>query len=78
MVAYVAMDNINRKYAAFLQRLKDVMTKSAPVSGLDYAASYFILLCAYSLSFWDGLHLLYMHRIENGGKAVMREVCSFA
>ncbi len=34
------------------------MIQSAPLSGSDHAASYSILLCAYSLSFWYGVRLL--------------------
>lgn len=71
VAAYGATSRMSRKYATFLTKLKQIMVSSAPLSGLDYAASYLILLCAYSLSFWYGVHLLSQQRIDSGGKVVM-------
>ena len=71
VAAYGATGKISRKYATFLTNLKHIMVRSAPLSGLDYAASYFILLCAYSLSFWYRFHLLSQQKVDTGGKVVM-------
>jgi len=71
VTAYGATGRMSRRYATFLTKLEHIMVSSAPLSGLDYAASYFILLCAYSLSFWYGVHLLSQQRIDTGGKVVM-------
>ena len=66
-----ATGKISRKYATFLTNLKHIMVRSAPLSGLDYAASFFILLCAYSLSFSYEVHLLSQQKVDTGGKVVM-------
>lgn len=71
VAAYGAKSKMSRKYASFLTRLRYVMIQSAPLSGSDHAASYFILLCAYSLSFWYGVRLLSEGKIGTGGKVVM-------
>lgn len=71
VAAYGATSKMGREYASFLTKLKHMMVRSAPLSGLDYAATYFFLLCAYSLSFWYGVRLLSEQRIDTGGKVVM-------
>ena len=69
--AYGAIEKMQLKYFGLLSQARDILVKSSPISGLDYAASYGILLCAYSLSFWYGAQLLSKHVIQNGGQVVM-------
>ena len=71
VTAYGATEKMSSKYSVFLEKIKDLTVKSSPLSGLDYASSYFILLCAYSLSFWYGVHILSRGEILSGGRVVM-------
>lgn len=73
VAAYGAIEKMGFKHSAFLDRIKREIFKNAPLSGLDFATSYFILLCAYSLSFWYGVHLLYQGQILSGARVVMYE-----
>lgn len=71
VTAYGAVGKLGSKYMEVLMKIKTVMLSNAPWAGLDYAVSYFVLLSAYSLSFWYGVQLLSRGQILSGGRVVM-------
>ena len=71
IVALGAQDKMLGRFAVHLDTAKKLGLKRSPVVGIQYSFDYFILLCAYALSYWYGVRLLLQGEITNGGSVFM-------
>ena len=67
-----AKNKLLQKYSVYLEELRKQGQMKSPITGAQYALSYFILLSAYALAFWYGTKELLQRHIGNGGNVVMQ------
>lgn len=70
VVAFGAQGKLRGKYDEQLDRVKKFGLKKGPILGVQYSAEFFIMYCAYALSFWYGIKLLLDGKIGSGGEVL--------
>jgi ATP-binding cassette subfamily B (MDR/TAP) protein 1 len=70
VTALGANEKLQKKYDAHLDEAKAFGLKKGPILGVQYSAEFFMMYCAYSLSFWYGIKLLTKGEMTDGGKVV--------
>ena len=59
------------RFVVYLDAAKKLGIQRSPIVGIQYSFNYFVLLCAYALSYWYGVRLLLRDEISNGGSVFM-------
>jgi ATP-binding cassette, subfamily B (MDR/TAP), member 1 len=70
VAAFGAYEKLTKKYDAYLDVAKSYGVKKGPVLGTQYSSEFFMMFCAYALSFWYGIRLLLRGEIGSGGTVI--------
>jgi ATP-binding cassette subfamily B (MDR/TAP) protein 1 len=75
ITALGAQPKILQKYIVYLEQAKSLGFRRSPVVSAQYSFTYAVLLCAYALAYYYGIHLFQKGEIKTGGRVVVVILC---
>jgi ATP-binding cassette subfamily B (MDR/TAP) protein 1 len=70
VIALGANAKFQKRYDGYLDQAKVFGVKKGPILGVQYSSEFFVMHCAYALSFWYGVTLLLKGEMSDGGQVV--------